>query len=63
MQDTYPETPSIWVQIAKFAFTAGLIFPTMSNHTTGPVEPMDDIKKDVCGAMLLPKTVTACAKT
>ena len=29
--------------------------------TTGPVEPMGDINKDVCGAKLLPTSILACA--
>ena len=50
----YPGTLSTWVLIAKSAFTEGFsqACQTMNAYTTGPVEPLNGINKDVCGAKL-----------
>ena len=48
--------------MAKSAFTASFS-PTLLNHEGAlqGLEPMGGIKKDLCGAKLLPTTVSACA--
>ena len=50
-----PGTPSTWVliDIAKSTFIDGFLEPDKPRGcTTGSVEPLDGINKDVCGAKL-----------